>query len=244
MADRYTYLPSIGLTFALVWLAAEMLIRFRAGRVIGAAVTTALAVALAIGTVLQQRHWTGTVSLFEHALALDANNWIAHSMLGVVRHGRGDDAGAIRHYERAIQINPRHPDAWHNYGLSLDSLGRYDEAIEYYRRALALQQPPGTPRTHFVLGLTLAEKGRLDEAADEFRQSAELAPKVADTWLAWGIALQRLGRRDEAADKFRQVLRLIPDHPAAVAGLEQLATQPATQPATGPATHPVTRPER
>jgi Tfp pilus assembly protein PilF len=242
MADRYTYLPSIGLTVALVWGAAEVLRPRPQWRVAAGALTTVLLIALSVATWLQQRHWADTLSLFEHALAVDDRNWLAHGMIGLVYSGRGDEAGAIRHYQRAVEINPRHPDAFNNYGVSLDHLGRYDEAAERFRQALSLQRPP-SPRTRFALGLALAETGRLVEAAEQFGKSAESAPGNPDVWLAWGLALQRLGRRDEAAAKFGEALRLNPDHPGARAALQQLSAPPAPGPATAPSA-PATAPAK
>jgi Tfp pilus assembly protein PilF len=241
MADRYMYLPSIGLTVAVVWGVAEAVRARPQWRLVAGAATAVLVAALSVATWVQQRHWADTLSLFEHALAVDPDNWLAHGMVGLVYSGRGDEAGAIRHYQRATQINPHHPDAFNNYGVSLDNLRRYDEAIERFKQALRLQRPP-SPRTRFALGLSLAEVGRLHEAADQFAKAAEAAPANPDVWVAWGLALQRLGRPDEAAARFREGLRLSPEHRGALAGLRQLSNPPATAPTTTTATTAPTAP--
>ena len=224
MADRYVYLPGIGLIVAAVWATAEAIRQFPTLRVPAAVITIAIVCALSVQTVRQQRHWETTYDLFDHALKVDPNNWLAHDMVGLVYWGRGDDASAIPHFERSIRLNPRHPNAHHHLALSLSRLGRYDEAIAQFRNALEIN--PDVPITHLMLAVTLTDAGRYADAEPHFREAVRLVPGSAMGWVLWGDALLSQGRREEAVEKLKEAIRLAPDDPAAREALRR-ATEPA-----------------
>jgi Flp pilus assembly protein TadD len=213
MADRYMYLPGIGLIIAAVWGAAEALRRFRKVRVAAAVVTAVIVCALAVQTVRQQRHWETTLDLFEHVLRVDPDNWLAHDMVGMVYWGRGDDATAIRYFERSTRLNPRHPLAYHHLALSLSRLGRYDEAVAQFRKALEINSQEAI--THLRLAETLTDAGRYAEAEPHFQEAVRLVPGSPMGWVLWGDALLSQGRREEAVEKLKEAVRIAPDDPAA-----------------------------
>ena len=228
MADRYTYLPGIGLAVVAVWATADLLarrpqwVRFFA---VGGAVAM---LCLAVGTWRQQLHWRSTVDLFVRALEVDEENWLAHSMVAMACDAAGQDKPAIAHYQRSIELNPHHPDAYHNYGRKLHRLGRVDEAVGLYRRALEIQ--PDHPMTHFNLGIALASRRQFDEAVSEFELASRYDPMNAHVQVAWGAALLSMNRQADAAGRFNEALRLDPYNQMAEAGLERAMTAPGAAP--------------
>lgn len=139
MADRYMYLPSIGLFVAVVWGSADLLERLPRFRSLLMPASVAVVVLLAVCTWLQESYWQSTLDLFTHALVIDPKNWVAHDFVGLVHTAGGDDAAAIDDFKRAVAANPEHPYPHENLADSLMHLGRYDEAVEQYRAALSLQ---------------------------------------------------------------------------------------------------------
>jgi tetratricopeptide (TPR) repeat protein len=232
MADRYTYLPSIGLLMAIVWGAAELPVRFPRVRPLLAAVGAVLLLVLGVFTWAQQGYWRSTKDLFEHALAVDPENWMGHVMVGRVVSARGDHAAAAEHYTRALKGNPNSTNALIGRAHSSMQLGNSAQAVEDLKRAVALEGNFGL--THFNLGLAYTARGSWEEAAASFAESARLVPENAHTHVLWGESLLRLGRREGAAARFREALRLSPNHPHARDGLRR-ATAPSTAPATVPA---------
>jgi tetratricopeptide (TPR) repeat protein len=228
MADRYMYLPSIGLLMAIVWGAADLRLRFPPLQRLLAPVGAVLLLMLAVCTWVQQAHWRNTKDLFEHALAVDPDNWMGHVMVGRVVSARGDDAAAVEHYTRALEGNPNSTNALIGRAHSSMRLGNSARAVEDLKRAISLEGNFGL--THFNLGLAYLDRGSNADAAASFAESARLVPENAHTHALWGESLLRVGRREEAAARFREALRLSPNHPHARDGLRR-ATLPSTAPA-------------
>ena len=237
MADRYTYLPSIGLLVAIAWWLSDWL-RQRPRLKPAVALAACLAVAaMSVATWRQQRHWSDTMALFQQALAVDPDNWLAHNTVGTLHTRAGDaarargDAEAARraydtaaaHLRRSVQLNPDHYLTFHNYGWSLQRLGRLEEAAEQYRRSMRIRPEFGLSELH--LAITLAQLGRMRDSLPHFERAASLLPDDADARSHWGEALLQQGRVDEAKARFQEALRINPDHAAAKYWLEQ-ATSP------------------
>ncbi len=146
MADRFMYLPSIGCSMALVWLIMEALPlrRFRPTLIV--ALTASVLCALAVKTVMQERLWKDSETLFRHTLALTSNNYLIHNNLGDVLLNAGRYPEAIAEYEKALIAIP---DVHTNLGIALLNAGRLDEAIRHFQAALRLQ--PGNPKYLYIL---------------------------------------------------------------------------------------------
>lgn len=224
MADRYTYLPGIGLLTAVVWGAADLARREPRLRAALRPATAALLAVFAVGTVLQQRYWAGTVELFEHAVAVNPDDWLAQGMLGLAFHNMADDARAVGHYEKAIAANPTHPDAMHNLGLSWQRLGRRAEAIAALRQAA--RHPPPRAVTHGQLGRLLAEQRDWPAADAAFAEAERLAPTAAVYPIGRGRVALEMKRPDVAAEHFRQALQLDPENADARRGLAEAGGTP------------------
>jgi tetratricopeptide (TPR) repeat protein len=219
MADRYTYLPGIGLTVLIVWGIADLAGRAPRLRQALRPATAGVLAVLAVGSVLQQRYWAGTVELFEHAVAVDPNNWLAHGMLGIAAHDAVDDARAVEHYRKSIAANPTHPDAMHNLGVSLKTLGQLDEALAAFREA-ARHGPPQAV-TYGEIGQLLAARRDWPAADAAFAEAERLAPGSAVYAIARGGVALEMGRHDVGAEHFRRALQLDPQNADARRGLDE-----------------------
>jgi hypothetical protein len=194
-ADRYTYLPQIGIYVAATWLAAEWGAKWHAGRAaFGSLMATVLAV-LIVCAWKQTTYWESGETLWTHTLACTTNNDEAYNGLGLALNQKGRVDDAITCFEKAVQINPDCADAHSNLGLVLLPKGRVDEVIAHCQKALQLN--PYYKETHINLGNALVQKGKVDDAISEYHEALEIKPDYADARYNLGIAL----RQKEGADK-------------------------------------------
>jgi protein O-mannosyl-transferase len=232
IADRYTYVPMIGLLVMVAWGIPELI----SGRLRAAPALNALPVLLVItlmcATHYQLQFWQNSIRLYEHALTVTKDNYIAHNNLGIALLGKGEIAVAAGHFQSALDIWPPFPEANKNLADILARSGRLDEAASRYQRAI--QGKPGWAEAHNNLGLVLARQGKLDEAVTEFSRVLELEPNAPVAESNLGLALMKLGRFDEAWAHASRALDLDPKDAQArrVVGvaLEKKGQQPkATQ---------------
>jgi tetratricopeptide (TPR) repeat protein len=206
-ADRFSYLPQIGLAIALVWTAAKLGERKHLARAVAAAcVLTALCVA----AWCQTSYWRDSETLWTRVLACNAPSAVAHNNLGVTlkKSGRLDEA--MWHYQRALDIDPDEADAHDNLANALVSRGRIAAAIGHYQSALRIK--PNNARFHNNLGTVLADCGRLDEALGHLQQAVDHKPDYCEAHYNLGTVLRDCGRLDEAAAEFQQALDLQPGY--------------------------------
>jgi len=188
MADRYTYLPSIGISIMVAWFAGDILQRQRIGRIISGTVSLLAISVLLVCTNIQVRYWHDSVTLFERALAVTKNNYRMHHSLAfeMISQGRLDDG--ISHYRTALQITPGNAEIHYNLANALRRQGKISEAIEEYR--LAAQYKSDYADAHNNLGYALLSQGNFDEAMQHFGQALRLRPDwpYAMTGLAQALA--------------------------------------------------------
>lgn len=209
MADRYTYIPLIGLFVMAAWGVPELLKKWRAGKV---ALTTAATMVIAVLAVVawtQIGPWRDSVSLFSHALAVTKDNHLAHNNLGVALNAAGEKEKAAFHYAEAIRINPRYSSYHYNFANYLVAQGRADEAISHYTEAIRLE--PEYFNAHNNLGLARASRLEFKEAAFHFREALRIRPGTAGVHYNLAIALANLGDRQEAERHLREAVRLEPN---------------------------------
>jgi Flp pilus assembly protein TadD len=217
MADRYFYIPSIGLFIAIVFGLADIAERRRIAPWIGAAIANAVLLVLATLTNAQIHRWTDSFTLFKHTLAVAPRNFAIESVLGLAlqRSGQLDEAAA--HFEKALQIQPNDQVSQLYMGIARFYQGRVPEAIEHAQAAIRLQ--PDSAKAHNLLGLALAKQNREDAALDELRRASKLAPTDAEIRNGLGTVLARLGRVPEAVGEFHEALRLDPKNASAHSNL-------------------------
>ena len=208
-ADRFLYVPLVGLGIVMAWGAEDLAGRSAALR---AALPWAAGATLLAWTVLtraQVRHWESTVSLFSHAVAVTDDNVLAHMNLARALARQGDTAGAERHYREAIRIRPQDADARTGLGVLLIQQGRFAEALEEHGQALRLN--PASADARFNLGAAEARMGRPAEAAAHYAEALRLNPKLAAAHYNWGNLLAAAGRWAEAEAHFAEAARLQPE---------------------------------
>jgi tetratricopeptide (TPR) repeat protein len=169
-ADRYTYLPLIGIYVALTWLAAELRMNHAAFGALMAGVITVLMFC----AWKQTTYWKNSETLWSHALDCTTGNYIAHGNLGGILLKQGKVDEAITEFQETVQINPADAEAHYNFANALRKKGRVDDAIIQFQKALQLQ--PAYASAHNNLGNTFLQTGRLDEAIDQYQQALQLEP--------------------------------------------------------------------
>ena len=212
MADRYFYIPSIGLFIAIVFGLANIAERRRVAPWLSAAIANVVLLVLATLTNAQIHRWSDSFTLFKHALTVVPPSVAVEDSLGLAMHKNGQLDEAAAHFERALQIKPDDYISLLSMGVTRFYQGRVPEAIEYAQAAIRSQAD--APKAHNLLGMALAKQNRNEAALDEVRRASELAPKDADIRNDLGLALARLGRIPEAIDQFHEALRLDPNNAA------------------------------
>jgi tetratricopeptide (TPR) repeat protein len=232
-ADRYTYLPQIGLCILVTWATAEASAAWRARRaVLGGLAALVIAASIAVANA-QAAYWRTGETLWTHALAHTAGNAIAHANLGAEFARSGRVADAVAHFQRALEINPRYAEAHNNLGLAAFQLGRADEALAHYQQAL--ESNPQLLRAHYNLGNALLQSGRMQEAITAYEQALRIEPAYAEVHNNLAIALLATGRGGDAIAHLEAALAIQPDYADAVHNLAwALATAPETALRDGP----------
>ena len=178
IADRYTYLSSVGLSVALAFAAAECAERLRLPVRARAGLAVAALAALAFVTQRQVGFWRDGFSLYERALAVTADNFAIHAFLASeLARDPARRPEAIAHFREALRIRPDFPHAHYGLGVTYEEQGATWQAIDEYRAALAAN--PDFPEAHFNLANLLGQSGRLEEAELHYRHALELDPDNA-----------------------------------------------------------------
>ena len=217
MADRYTYMPIVGVFIAVAWGLAEFARRMPRARFAAPCVAAASLIALFPVTRLQTAAWVGNEALFEHALAVTSNNNLAHHNVGYFLFSQGRREEAIAHYREAIRIDPAFPDSRINLGVALVEAGDLDGAIEQYRIVLGMQ--PKNAELWTKLGIAWAKKDRYPEAIESLERALRCDPDFSDAHINLGLALDHENRVSEAVDHYRRALRINPGDPMALNSL-------------------------
>ena len=208
-ADRFTYIPLLGIFFAVVWLAADLGTRWKAGRVSLAVGAGVILVALSATTRVYVGYWRDSVTLFERALRVTQNNYLIHNNYSAALSGRGRIVEAIEEARRAIRIRPEFAEAHNNLGVLLAMSGRVQEAVEEFRSAIRIDPEYADP--HNNIGLAYAGAGDLAQAIRYYREALRRKPEYADAHANLGAALARQGRSGIAVDHLRQALKIRPN---------------------------------
>jgi tetratricopeptide (TPR) repeat protein len=209
MADRYTYIPSLGVLILTIWGTYELTRRWRYHK-IALWVLGAAAIVLCLAVTRQQLgYWKDNETLFRHALEVTQNNYIAHNDLGITLLNKGQTAEAISHFQEAIRLKPNYAEIHGNLGLALLKNGQTDEAMDQFQEAVRLKSDDAN--AHYDLGGALFDKGQTDEAISQYQEAIRLKPDYADAHYNLGLALLNKGQTDEAISQYQEAIRLKPD---------------------------------
>ena len=221
LADRFTYLPSIGLFVAVVWLAGEVCVRKQIRRRWLVVMTAGLLAGCVLQTGRQLTFWRDSETLFRHALAVTENNHVAYNGLGyeLYRQPGGTDQ-AMTNYLKSLAISPHYTEALNNLGIALADQGKFAEAVESFEAALQIS--PNSVRFRNNLGVALLRAGRFAEATEQFR--AVLAREPGNLMALENFAQVYLAEKNPAGaiHCYNEILRHRPDELAALNALAWL----------------------
>ena len=209
LADRYAYVPLIGVFVMVVWGMAEIARRRPWSR--GWIVLASLLVlaALSVGTRTQLYYWSSTRSLFDQALRVTSNNYVAHRMIGTDLMKKGRRQEAIQSFRESIRAGPRYPDAYSKLGAALLEQEQLDEAERLFSDALEINQNAWEALNN--LGIVQLKRGELTEATRLFTRVIELDPGYSGGYSNLGLTLAGQGRFSEAVSQYARALRITPD---------------------------------
>jgi tetratricopeptide (TPR) repeat protein len=209
MADRYFYLPSIGLFIAVVFGLADIVRDWRIAPSISAGTAAGVLLIFATLTNAQVQRWRDSFTLFDYTLAVTPPNFHIEYNLGMALGARGRYDEAAAHFEKALQIDPNFYDGLVGMGVTRTVQGLLPEAIQYLQTAIRSQ--PDAPKAHVQLAQALWKQHRDQEALEEMRRALQLAPKDADIRADFGLALALANKLPEAIEQFHEALRLNPN---------------------------------
>lgn len=224
MADRYTYLPSIGFFIMVAWGATELAAKRRFLK-IGLGISAVIVIALlTISTRNQVKYWQNNFTLFERALTVTGDNPAMLYNMGVVLETEHQPDLAIICYRNVLKLKPDHFEAYNNIGNILVLRGNIDDAVAHIRRALEIN--PEYPQAHNSLGMVLAAQGNLNEALVHFRRAVDLMPGSFEMRHNLASVLQAQGKFDEAITQYRKVLQINPDYLLSLNALAKILITP------------------
>ncbi len=209
MADRYTYIPLIGMFIILTWGLSDLLERYRIKHFVFTIIATAILSALIAVSWNQVGYWKNSMTLFEHTLDVTKNNYIAHNNLGhrLLELGKTDEA--LRHFTKSIEINSEFEIAYLNLGLAFSRQGKLDQAINHYSKALQIK--PNYTDAHNNIGNVWYRLGKADIAYKHYLEAIKINPAYAEGYNNLGAASIRLGDLKRAVFFFRRALKINPE---------------------------------
>jgi tetratricopeptide (TPR) repeat protein len=187
-ADRYTYLPEIGLVLLVTWIVADLSTRWPYRRLVVSVASVAIVAVLAFSAHTQASFWKDSETLWTQALSRTSDNLMAELNLGEAVYKLGRSSEAIAHFERALQIDPNQASAYSSLGAALLESGRPKESLANLQKAIELD--PKSSDAHYNLGNTFLQMGRGTDAVAHYKRALELAPDDIETMnnLAWTLA--------------------------------------------------------
>jgi Flp pilus assembly protein TadD len=206
IADRYTYVPYIGLFVAIAWGSAELLSRMRVPAIAGAAAATVIVGGLSAITAAQVQVWQSNASLWRHAMAVTTGNYLALNEVGMTLAAENRHPEALEYFQQSSQNKPEYAEVRNNLGLTYVQLGRLPEALAQYEMALRLK--PAFPEAERNYAHALMIVGRSAEAETHFRRAIALKPDFPEAYNNLGILLASESRVDEAIQALQNAVRL------------------------------------
>lgn len=205
MADRYTYIPFIGLFIVVAWGMADISSKWSRRKNIQSLFAGVVLIFFVIVAWLQAGTWKNGITLFSHTVKITHNNSIAYCGLGQAldRHGKYDEA--VRYYLKALQINPNYANAHYELGVTLEEQGHSTEALKQYSEALRIK--PNYAKVHNNIGVILSNQGKSKEAINHYQKAIQIRPNYAIAYYNLGIISTKHGRVMEAIPNYQKALQ-------------------------------------
>ncbi len=210
MADRYSYIPVIGLFIMIAWGVPNLVKDLSFRQYLLSLLAAAVIIALAVLTWQQLVYWQDNISLFRHSIQVATRSSTIHFSLGTALASKGDLDAAIHEYQETLRINPKYFEAHNNLGIALASKGDLDAAIHAYQKALRIN--PNYMEAHNNLGVALASKGDFNAAIHEYQETLRINPNYLEARINLGIALASKGDFNAAIYEYQEVLKINPNH--------------------------------
>jgi tetratricopeptide (TPR) repeat protein len=223
MADRYTYIPLIGIFIMMAWGVPSIAKRWQYHTIAVGGTAGIILILLSIISWTQVSHWRNSSILFRHSLTVTKGNYIAHNNLGQALQEQGLINEAIEHYVISLQLYPLFDTAHYNLGNAMASLGKLEEAIMHYTKAIRIN--PNDEKVRNNLGNILLKQGKIEEAAAQYAQVLQIDPEDAKAHLNLGMILASQGKIDEAISHLQQAVQIKPDYTRALVNLGDIYVQ-------------------
>ena len=228
LADRYTYLPLIGIFLLATWGIADLAERWSLSRAAAAGAAAVVVCACLCLSWVQIGYWRDSITLWEHDLRAAEPSALAHGNLGVALARDGKTEEAIGHYRAALKLNADYWIAHYNLGIALSRRGDFSEALDHFEEAVSLR--PDNEPARMELARTLARVGRTSDAIRQFNLILENDPNNVSAHCELGRLLSRSNEYGKAAQQYLEALRLDRENQEAIAGLADIAWIRATHP--------------
>jgi Tfp pilus assembly protein PilF len=209
-ADRYTYLPQIGIYVAVTWLVAGWVAKWRIPRMAVGWIMAGVVGLLMVCAWKQTACWQNSETIWSHTIACTQDNDVAHLNLGLVFLQNGNVDGAIAEYQNALQINPNVAEAHYNLGVAFLQTGKVDDALNQFQAALKIN--PAFAAASVTLGEVYFQQGRLDAAIPQFQKALQINADNVQAQMDIANALMQKGEVDEGILHFQKVLEIMPGY--------------------------------
>ena len=211
MADRYAYIPLVGIFIMIAWGIADLADSKQIGLVVRVIPAACVLLALSFATNRQLGYWSSNYDLWTHAVAVTGRNFIAQDNLGGALLWLGKTDEAYLHFQAAAEINPLDPMSRSNLGAYLQEHGHMAEAIEKYNRVITLTSDPGLlAATYANLGAAYRKLGEDEKARTSYDQALQLNPNQYNVYLGLGELLEKQSRLDDAISNYSKAVELRP----------------------------------
>jgi len=211
MADRYLYIPSLGVLIMIVWSAQALIRRWPHQRQVAVGATGSVVMLLVCLLFARQQltYWRSSEVLFQHALAVTQDNSVAHCGLGIDYFDAGRNEAAAKEFQTALSLQPDYPMYLVDLGNVYVRLGRTNDAISQYQSAIRIQ--PNYALAHKNYGLILAGLGRTNDAISEYQSALQFQPDMAEAHYYLASIFSNQGRTNAAISEYQKILQINPD---------------------------------
>jgi tetratricopeptide (TPR) repeat protein len=209
MADRYTYIPLIGLFIIIGRAVPSILNRWRYRKIVLGISAGIIISSLMLMTREQVKHWQNSVTLFNHTLNVTANNFVAYNQLGLALYDQGKFQEAISLFGIALKIKPDYFETHNNLGAALAQQGKTEEALAHFSKAL--EKKPDSAEVYNNLGIVSMQQGKIREAIESFKKAVQIKPDFPVAHFSLGLSYLSIGDLKSAQDEYEVLKTINPD---------------------------------